>query len=40
MVTNEFIESREMLKPVIEKKFEAAKENKNLKDPPPTVLWD
>lgn len=25
---------------VIEKKFQAAKENKDLKDPPPSVLWD
>ena len=25
---------------LIEKKIQAAKENKDLKDPPPTVLWD
>lgn len=24
----------------IEKKFEAAKNNPNLKDPPPSILWD
>ncbi|MCK9181655.1 MAG: hypothetical protein M0P13_02075 [Fibrobacteraceae bacterium] len=24
----------------IEKKFEAAKKNKDLKDPPPSIMWD
>lgn len=24
----------------LEKKFAAAKKNKNLKDPPPSILWD
>ncbi|MBP5247774.1 MAG: hypothetical protein J6Z31_07955 [Fibrobacter sp.] len=38
-----FAEAREREKnrlSEIEKKFEAAKNNPNLKDPPPTIQWD